>query len=161
MCTGIVETAAVSGSGKGPQGWFKLEQMNVSYDHPTDASLDYALNIDFVNQKEGPGARVAVELSLESARKLAEVIRTTLSRGRAETGKPDETVKDPLTVLIGKRSRLQKLILSRSLRKFQAINRKARAEKSRLKETSSPKALPQGPSAHSPLSSKTVKLDPA
>src|SRR6266705_5863183 len=80
MCTGIVETAEVSGSGKGPQGWFKLEQVNVSYDHPTDAQLDDALNIDFVNEKEGPSARVAVELSPESARKLVEIILTTLSR---------------------------------------------------------------------------------
>src|SRR6267143_1478398 len=80
MCTGIVETAEVSGSGKGPHGWFKLEQVNVSYDHPTDAQLDHAVNIDFVNEKEGPSARVAVELSPESARKLVDIILTTLSR---------------------------------------------------------------------------------
>jgi hypothetical protein len=80
MCTGIVETAEVSGSGKGPHGWFKLEQVNVSYDHPTDAQLDDALNIDFVNKKEGPSARVAVELSPESARKLVDIILATLSR---------------------------------------------------------------------------------
>ena len=80
MCTGIVETAEVSGSGKGPQGWFKLERVNVSYDHPTDAQLDHALNIDFVSDKEGPSARVAVELCPESARKLVDVILTALSR---------------------------------------------------------------------------------
>ena len=51
----------MSGSGKGPHGWFKLEQVNFSYDHPTDGQLDHALNIDFVNVKEGLGARVAVE----------------------------------------------------------------------------------------------------
>jgi hypothetical protein len=78
MCTGIVETAEVSGSGKGQHGWFKLEQVNVSYDHPTDAQLDHALNIDFVNQKEGPGARVAVELSPESARRLVKAILSAL-----------------------------------------------------------------------------------
>ena len=82
MCTGIVETAQVKGSGKGPDGWFKLEQVNVSYDHPYDAQLEHALNIDFVNEKIGPGARVAVELSPQSARKLAETILTTLSRGK-------------------------------------------------------------------------------
>ena len=80
MCTGIVETAQVSGSGKGPKGWFKLEQVNVSYDHPTDAQLENALIIDFVNEKEGPTARVAVELSPESAKKLADTILTTLLR---------------------------------------------------------------------------------
>ena len=81
MCTGIVETAPVLGSGKGQKGWFKLNQVNVSYDHPTDAQLEYALNIDFVSPEQGPGARVAVELSPESARKLVEAILTTLSRG--------------------------------------------------------------------------------
>ena len=81
MCTGIVETAEVSGSGKGPRGWFRLEQVNVSYDHPSDAPLECALNIDFVNQKEGPGARIAVELTPDSAKKLVEAILTTLSRG--------------------------------------------------------------------------------
>ena len=82
MCTGIVETAQVKGIGKGPDGWFKLEQVNVSYDHPYDAQLEHAFNIDFVNEKIGPGARVAVELSPQSARKLAETILTTLSRGK-------------------------------------------------------------------------------
>lgn len=82
MCTGIVETTEVKGSGKGPNGWFKLEEVNVSYDHPTDAPLEHALNIDFVNPKMGLSARVAVELSPESAKKLAEAILTTLSRGQ-------------------------------------------------------------------------------
>jgi len=81
MCTGIVEKAKVKGSGKGPNGWFKLEEVNVSYDHPTDAPLEHALNIDFVNDKMGLGAKVAVELSPESARKLVDAILTALSRG--------------------------------------------------------------------------------
>ncbi len=84
MCTGIVETAPVSGSGKGPNGWFKLDQVNVSYDHPTDAPLGHTLNIDFVNQTENPSARVAVELSPKSAKKLVEAILSALSRGEAE-----------------------------------------------------------------------------
>lgn len=81
MCTGIVEKADVSGSGKGSQGWFKLEQVNVSYDHPVDASLEHALSIDFVNPSMGPGARVAVELDPMSARRLVEAILAALSRG--------------------------------------------------------------------------------
>ncbi len=87
MCTGIVETSKVSGSGKGARGWFKLEQVNVSYDHPSDAPLEHSLNIDFVNNAEGPGARVAVELTPEAAKKLVEAILTTLSRGGIEPGK--------------------------------------------------------------------------
>ena len=85
MCTGIVETVEVSGSsGKAPNGsWVKLEQVNVSYDHPTDAPQEHALNIDFVSEKNDPGARIAVELSPESAQKLVDAIITALSRGKA------------------------------------------------------------------------------
>ena len=81
MCTGIVESAEISGSGKGPQGWFKLEQVNVSYDHPVDAGLEHGLNIDFVSPSMGPGARVAVEIDSSSARRLVEAILAALSRG--------------------------------------------------------------------------------
>ena len=81
MCTGIVESAEVSGSGKGPHGWFKLEQVNVSYDHPVDAGLEHELNIDFVSPSMGPGARVAVEIDPGSARRLVEAILAALSRG--------------------------------------------------------------------------------
>ena len=84
MCTGIVETAPVTGSGKGEKGWFRLGQVTVSYDHPVDAPLEHALNLDFVNEKIGPGARVAVELSPESARALVGAINAALSRGEAE-----------------------------------------------------------------------------
>jgi hypothetical protein len=38
------------------------------------------LNIDFVNEAEGPGARVAVELTPESARQLAQTILAMLDR---------------------------------------------------------------------------------
>ena len=84
MCTGIYENAAITGSGKGEKGWFKLGQVTVSYDHPVDANLEHALNLDFVNDQIGPGARVAVELSPESARALVEAINLALSRGEAE-----------------------------------------------------------------------------
>ena len=84
MCTGIVETALVTGSGKGEKGWFKLEQVNVSYDHPVDAMIEHALNLDFVNEQIGPSARVAVELSPESAKALVKAINAALSRGQAD-----------------------------------------------------------------------------
>jgi hypothetical protein len=78
MCTWIVEKTAVSGSGKGAGGWFPLTQANVCYDHPTHAFLEHSLNIDFVNEDMGPGARVAVELSAESARGLVRAILAAL-----------------------------------------------------------------------------------
>jgi len=76
----LVHQAKISGSGKGTKGWFALREANVSYDHPFDLPLEHALNIDFVNEAEGPGARVAVELTPESARKLAHTILEMLER---------------------------------------------------------------------------------
>ena|SRR5713101_5731676 len=90
MCTGIAETVQVSGSGKGPRGWFRLEQVSVSFDHPTNAPQENTLNIDFLNETEGLGARVAVELTSESARRLVETILTTLSRAAVEPGDTGE-----------------------------------------------------------------------
>jgi len=79
----IVKQAEISGSGKGANGWFTVRQANVSYDHPFDARLEHALNIDFVDEAQGPGARVAVELTVESARNLVETILAVLDRAEA------------------------------------------------------------------------------
>ena len=56
MCTMIVEKVEIEGCGKGTGGWFDVNQANVSYDHPFNAPLEHALNIDFVNEALGPGA---------------------------------------------------------------------------------------------------------
>ena len=88
MCTMIVEKADMTGSGKGPQGWFALRQANVSYDHPFHAPLEHAVSIDFVNDSEGLAARVAVELSPESARGLITAIETALARGGHRAQRP-------------------------------------------------------------------------
>ncbi len=83
MCTMIVTQVNIDGSGKGANGWFTLREANVSYDHPFNAPLEHALNIDFVNEALGPGARVAVELSAEAARTLMEAIGAVLERAEA------------------------------------------------------------------------------
>jgi len=79
----IVEQVEIDGSGKGRGGWFNLREANVSYDHPFNAPLEHALNIDFVNEAQGPGARVAVELSAGAARSLVETILNVLDRAEA------------------------------------------------------------------------------
>jgi hypothetical protein len=84
MCTGIIENTKVSGSGKGSQGWFELDQVSVSYDHPDCAQGEYAVMIDFLNSGAGPGSRIAVELTPESAKNLVHAILTSMSRGRAK-----------------------------------------------------------------------------
>ena len=83
MCTMIATQVNIEGSGKGTKGWFKLREANVSYDHPFDAPFEHALNIDFVNEALGPGARVAVELSVEAARALVETISAVLEQADA------------------------------------------------------------------------------
>jgi hypothetical protein len=84
MCTMIALQVKIDGCGKGAEGWFKLKEADVSYDHPFEAPFEHALNIDFVNESQGPGARVAVELSVEAARNLMEAIQAVLAK--AEEG---------------------------------------------------------------------------
>ena len=81
MCTMIAEKAAVTGSGKGTPGWIEVTQVNVSYDHPAHMTMEHALNIDFVDESQGLGARIAVELAPESAQRLVELINVALERG--------------------------------------------------------------------------------
>lgn len=83
MCTMIAHQIEVEGSGKGAKGWFAVRQANVSYDHPFNAPYEHALNIDFVNEAKGPGARVAVELDAASARALVDTILAVLDEAGA------------------------------------------------------------------------------
>jgi hypothetical protein len=84
MCSYITQKTAVIGSGKGPDGWFELSHATVYLDHPYFTPLEHTLNIDFSNQAPGPSARVAVELSPESARELVDRILIAL-RAAEET----------------------------------------------------------------------------
>lgn len=84
MCTWITERAHVMGSGKGTQGWFSITDATVYFDHPYHAPLDHALSINFVNEQMGPSARVAVELSAESARELIRAMQAALDAGETQ-----------------------------------------------------------------------------
>jgi hypothetical protein len=84
MCTYTTDRVSVAGSGKGAQGWFALASASVYVDHPVHASALHTLNIDFLNLGEGPSARVAVELTTDSARRLAAAIEAALEQ--AATG---------------------------------------------------------------------------
>ncbi|HWG62031.1 MAG TPA: DUF6295 family protein [Streptosporangiaceae bacterium] len=83
MCTYLTEKVAVEGSGKGPSGWFSLSEATVYFDHPQHAKPEHTLNIDFLNPGNGPSARVAVELTAESARALAAAIESALASAPA------------------------------------------------------------------------------
>jgi len=86
MCTSIVEIVGVEGAGKRGDAWFGLTHAVVAYDHPHHALLEEAIAIDFVNDALGPGARAAVELSLESAKALARALATAIAAAEREEG---------------------------------------------------------------------------
>src|SRR6266508_3895506 len=80
MCTMIAHQVKIEGRGKSGLEWFDVREANVSYDHPYDLPLEHALNIDFVNEALGPGARVAVELSVDAARQLVKTVEAVLAQ---------------------------------------------------------------------------------
>src|SRR5215831_15388372 len=93
MCTSIVEIVGADGAGKGDNGeWFKLTHSVVSYDHPHHALLEEAITIDFVNSALGPSARVAVELSLESAKELSGALMRAIAAAEIEEGERAERI---------------------------------------------------------------------
>ena len=84
MCTSIVEIVGADGAGKGSDGWFDLTHSVVSYDHPHHALLEEAITIDFLNAALGPGARVAVELTLEAAKELSGALARAITAAEIE-----------------------------------------------------------------------------
>src|ERR1700674_2459188 len=106
MCTGLVQKAKVSGAGKAADGLFKLDEVSVTYDCSYHTSMPQGVNIDFFNEKEGPSARVAVELSPTSAMELVRTIMASLysagiDPGEAALGLVPATA--PLAASSGKR----------------------------------------------------------
>ena len=83
MCTMIAEKDAVTGSGKVTPGWMQVNQVTVSYDHPSHMTLEHALNIDFVDASQKLGPRIAIELTPQSAQRLVDLITVALNRGAA------------------------------------------------------------------------------
>ncbi|MGI9009481.1 MAG: DUF6295 family protein [Streptosporangiaceae bacterium] len=63
---------------EGRERLFRLSEVSVYLDHPAHALTDHTLNIDFLNPARGPSARVAVELTADTARALARAIDTAL-----------------------------------------------------------------------------------
>jgi hypothetical protein len=79
MCTYLTERVELTGSGKGREGWFKLREASVYFDHPVHALAEHTLNIDFRDPAGGPTARVAVELDAQSALDLVDAILSALN----------------------------------------------------------------------------------
>lgn len=79
MCTYLTEKIAVDGSGKGAKGWFGASEATVYVDHPVHARYGHTVNIDVLNPALGPSARVALELTEETALALADAIHAAIA----------------------------------------------------------------------------------
>jgi hypothetical protein len=80
MCTYATVAEQVDGSAKGPGGqWFHVTDATVYYDHPVHAMAEHTLNIDLADPSRGPGARVAVELTRDSATRLVRAMEEALA----------------------------------------------------------------------------------
>jgi Family of unknown function (DUF6295) len=83
MCTYLTEKIGVDGSGKGATGWFAATEATVYLDHPVHARYGHTVNIDLLNPAQGPAARVALELTEESALALADAIHRAIAAAPA------------------------------------------------------------------------------
>ena len=80
MCTYVTETFDCDGAGKGASGWFTAPRGPPStLTTRTTLTHEHTVNIDFVNPAEGPSARVALELTEESALALVDAIHKALA----------------------------------------------------------------------------------
>lgn len=85
MCTYSTFADNVTGSAKGPGGkWFSVSDVTVYFDHPVHAMATHTVNIDVAAPELGPSARVALELSPESARRLMRAIGAALGSAPPE-----------------------------------------------------------------------------
>ena len=83
MCTMISNTVGMRGAAKGRPGWFGITQATVAFDHPVNGGLEHAVLLDFSNYALEPGARVAVEMDLTSARALLQQLSAALDAAEA------------------------------------------------------------------------------
>ena len=84
MCTYATVQEAVEGSAKGPGGtWMRVSDATVYYDHPVHAMAEHTLNIDLADPRQGPAARIAIELTADSARRLVNAIEAALASAPA------------------------------------------------------------------------------
>ena len=93
MCTSIVEIAAADGMAKREDEWFPLTHAVVAYDHARHAVLADVITLDFVNSGLPPGARAAVELTLETAKSLAAALAKAIAEAEIEEAERSEGIE--------------------------------------------------------------------
>ncbi|MBI3953822.1 MAG: hypothetical protein HY330_04855 [Chloroflexi bacterium] len=79
MCEfGEVRRVSLLGSGKGAQGWFKLEDAQVYHDHFIKAQVQEGVVVDLLDKETGGAVHVCLELDASSAKELAHAILETV-----------------------------------------------------------------------------------
>src|SRR2546423_430904 len=84
MCTSIVEIVAAEGMAKREDEWFPLTHAAVAYDHARHALLADVITLDFINSGLPPGARAAVELTLDAAKALNAALAKAIAEAEIE-----------------------------------------------------------------------------
>ena len=92
MCTSIVEIAPAEGMAKADGEWFEVTHSVVAYDHARHALLGDVITLDFINTELPPGARAAVELSLETAKALHAALAKAIEEAEIEEAERAESI---------------------------------------------------------------------
>lgn len=80
MCTYVTFKEDIEGSAKGPGSkWMRVGTASVYYDHPVHAMAEHTINVDLAVVGTDPTARVAMELTPASARRLVSAIEAALA----------------------------------------------------------------------------------
>lgn len=93
MCTSIVEIAPAEGMAKSENDWFKLTHSVVAYDHARHAVLGDVITLDFISNELPPGARAAVELTLDSAKALHAALARAIAEAEVEEAERMESIE--------------------------------------------------------------------
>ena len=93
MCTSIVEVTSAEGMAKADGVWFPLTHAVVAYDHARHAIAGDVITLDFVNNGMPPGARAAVELTLESAKALRAALDKAIAEADIEEAERTESIE--------------------------------------------------------------------
>lgn len=79
MCTMIARAMAVQGRLKSDGRWGSVARMSVAYDHPVELDEEHALLLDMVDAGADRPRRVALELTLDDARRLHGLLADVLA----------------------------------------------------------------------------------
>lgn len=93
MCTSIVEIAPAEGMAKCGDAWFPVTESVVAYDHARHALAGDVITLDFINTDLPPGARAAVELTLESAKALHQALARAIAEADIEEAERQESIE--------------------------------------------------------------------